>query len=90
MNRKCFFALMLLWLISMVSGCFNKQGNAAFEPQETVFTNGAFSLALPCELSNQVIVNPSESFYITDQTVFSVFHADYFCGGKSRMDFFNL
>lgn len=78
MNRKCFFALMLLWLISMVSGCFNKQGNAAFEPQETVFTNGAFSLALPCELSNQVIVNPSESFYITDQTVFSVFHADTF------------
>lgn len=44
--------------------------------QITLVTSKDISIAIPNEWYDQVTVNPKDNFYLTDQTLFAIFHAD--------------
>ena len=61
---------------TVVTTDFVEENNAPQHNQMTIVTSKDISIAIPNEWYNQVTVNPKGNFYLTDQTLFAIFHAD--------------
>ena len=59
---------------TVVTTDFVEENNAPQHNQMTIVTSKDISIAN--EWYNQVTVNPKGNFYLTDQTLFAIFHAD--------------
>lgn len=53
-----------------------EENNAPQHNQVTIVTSKDISIAIPNDWYDQVTVNPKDNFYLTDQTLFAIFHAD--------------
>ena len=53
-----------------------EENTALQHDQVTIVTSETISIAIPNEWYDQVTVNPKDNFYLTDQTLFAIFHAD--------------
>ena len=61
---------------TVVTTDFVEENKAPQHNQMTIVTSKDISIAIPNEWYNQVTVNPKGNFYLTDQTLFAIFHAD--------------
>jgi hypothetical protein len=86
MRKKSFWKFLILCLVLVViAGASakillsdNDVSNGAITDIEgqTVVTVNEISIAIPNDWYDKIIVNPEENFYMTDQTLFGIFHAD--------------
>ena len=86
MNYKRFEEILLLCLAVALNVCScaeispiesNMTNNETIDTEDkTVLTANEISIAIPNEWYDQIIVNPEGNFYLTDQTLFGIFHAD--------------